>query len=220
MPLPAYLLPDVMAWVRVHPAQWRVAFPPRQVNNVYFDSPVYSGLNGNLSGVGARTKLRLRWYGPELARVEAGANLELKRKEGAAGWKEIAAVAGPLDLAGQAWREILVGLRADVTPAAGVWLDHFSIPMLVSHYRRSYYVTPDGGVRLTVDSDLAAYDQRAAMAPNLDRPARLDAAVVVELKAPLGPGVARRLSEILGSLPGRVDRFSKYVHGVLAASAW
>lgn len=216
VPLPAYLLPDVMAWVRVHPAQWRVAYPARQVNNVYFDSPSYRGLNGNLSGVAERTKLRLRWYGADLTRVQA-ANLELKCKAGASGWKELAGVTGAFDLAVQSWREVVGLLRAAVVPSARVWLDYFSIPVLVSHYRRFYYVCPDGQVRLTVDTDLAAYDQHAGMAPNLHRAAPLDALLVVELKAPLGPGTVRRLSTILTSLPGRVDRFSKYVNGVLAA---
>ncbi len=211
IPLPATLLADVDAWVRLHPAHWRVAYPPRQVNNVYFDSAALAALNGNLSGVGDRAKLRLRWYGPILETV-AGARLELKRKQGMAGWKETADVSGALDLTALSWPALTRALRAATSPAACAWLDRFATPVLISHYDRAYYATPDGLLRLTVDRRLCAYPQRASNRPNLSRKLPAAAQIVVELKTPID--AEPRLSKALAGFPAPVDRFSKYVQGM------
>ena len=215
IPLPAHWLADVEAWVRLHPAQWRVTYPPRQVNNVYFDTARYDGLNANLSGVGEREKLRLRWYGLDTARI-VGGNLERKRKQGMAGWKEIVPVAGEFDLAGTMWRDLKTSLRSVVATAAVQWLDVFAVPTLINHYRRAYYATPDDAIRLTIDTALYTYDQRAVASPNLTRCAYMDAVIVVELKADPQDADYLRLSDALASFPAPVDRFSKYVRGMMA----
>ena len=211
IPLPAHWSADVDTWVRGHPAHWRVAYPPRQVNNVYFDTHALTALNANLSGIGERTKLRLRWYGTDLGCV-AGAQLELKCKSGMAGWKDIAAVSADLDLATQTWRAAVAVLRAAIPAPAQLWLAQFAVPVLINSYQRAYYATPDGALRLTVDTDLRAYPQRTTLAPNLTRRAALQERLIVELKAPITD--ARRLSAALTHFPSRVDRFSKYVNGL------
>jgi len=215
IPLPAHWLSDVEMWVRLHPAQWRVTYPPRQVNNVYFDTARYDGLNANLSGIGEREKLRLRWYGPDITRI-VGGNLERKRKQGMAGWKEVVPVEGEFDLAGMAWRAVARDLRAAVVPEAYQWLDVFAVPTLINHYWRVYYATPDDAVRLTIDTALHAYDQRAVACPNLTRRAHMNTSIVVELKADPDDADYRRLSDALANFPAPVDRFSKYVQGMMA----
>ena len=201
--------------MRLHPAQWRVTYPPRQVNNVYFDTARYDGLNANLSGIGEREKLRLRWYGPDITRI-VGGNLERKRKQGMAGWKEIVPVEGEFDLAGTAWRAVARDLRAAVVPEVYQWLDVFAVPTLINHYWRVYYATPDDTVRLTIDTALHAYDQRAVACPNLTRRAHMNTSIVVELKADPDDADYRRLSDALANFPAPVDRFSKYVQGMMA----
>lgn len=212
--MPVQWLPDVEMWVRLHPAQWRVTYPSRQVNNIYFDTARYEGLNANLSGIAERDKLRLRWYGADFGHV-AGANLECKRKRGMVGWKEINPAAGEFDLAGMTWQAFARALRVAVVSAAAQWLDVFAIPTLINHYRRAYYATPDDALRLTIDTALCAYDQRAAARPNLTRPAHVDAPLVVELKASPADADYQRLSEALARFPAPVDRFSKYVQGMM-----
>lgn len=214
IPLPARWLADVESWVRLHPAQWRVTYPPRQVNNVYFDTVRYAGLNANLSGVGERDKLRLRWYGTDTARITA-ANLERKHKQGMVGWKVMSPVGAVFDLAETTWHTLVCDVRAAVLPEARQWLDVFAIPTLINHYWRAYYATPDDALRLTVDTVLCAYDQRAAACPNLMRPAYAQAPLVVELKASPTDVDYRRLSDALAHFPAPVDRFSKYVQGML-----
>jgi len=215
IPLPSVLLADVEAWVRVHPSHWRRPYPPRQINNIYFDTPTYIGLNANLAGIGDRAKLRLRWYGDRLACV-VDAHLELKRKRGTIGWKEVIPVNVNLDLRDTGWRQLTAALE----DAAGItgrhWLSHFPVPVLINFYRRDYYATPDGVLRLTVDHRLRAYGQRATRAPNLTLLAPLADEIVIELKAQTDAGALRRLNDALSYFPPSVGRFSKYVLGMLA----
>ena len=89
------------------------------------------------------------------------------------------------------------------------------MPVLINHYQRRYFVTPDDVLRLTIDTTLHAYDQRATTQPNLKRPLPQAQCVIVELKSPID--AVRRLSAALTHFPASVDRFSKYVQGVLAA---
>jgi hypothetical protein len=207
-------LPEVEAWVRLHPAHWRVSYPPRQVNNIYFDSPDLQDMNANLSGVGRREKLRLRWYGPDITRI-ADAQLELKCKEGLVGWKRFAPFAETLDLAGLMWPELLTRVGTGIMQRARLWLDQRAGAVLINHYQRAYYETPDRVLRLTLDTRLHAYDQRHALAPNLTRRAWLPEQMVIEVKGPVDAEAGQRLSRVLEAFPLRVDRFSKYLHGML-----
>lgn len=216
IPCDAALLPEIEAWVRLHSAHWRVSYAPRQVNNIYFDSFDLQGLNANLSGVGRREKLRLRWYGGALGRV-ADAQLELKCKEGAAGWKEMSPFAGALALEETPWPALLAALRSGLDARARHWLAHYSQPTLINSYHRAYYETPDGALRLTLDTQLRAYDQRFTACPNLRRRALQPEEMVVELKAPVDDASTRRVATVLATFPVRVGRFSKYLRGLLAA---
>ncbi len=216
LPCDPALLPEIEAWVRLHPAHWRVSYPPRQVNNIYFDSPDLHDFNANLSGAGRREKLRLRWYGSELARI-AGAQLERKHKEGLAGWKEIASFNGALELTGATWPALLATLRAGLAAPAQLWLAARNGPVLINRYQRAYYETPDGALRLTLDTQLRAYEQRSSLAPNLTRRALQAEQMVVELKGPVDDAAIQRIGQVLQAFPLRVGRFSKYLHGLLGA---
>ena len=87
----------VRAWVRTHRAAFMVAYPPRRVNNIYFDSHTLSNLDDNLAGISERCKLRLRWYGADTAIVRG--QLELKQKSNTLGSKIVRPLPFMLDLA-------------------------------------------------------------------------------------------------------------------------
>jgi hypothetical protein len=200
----------------VHPAHWRRTFPPREVNNIYFDTADYVGLNANLAGVAERAKLRCRWYGPDLPRIAKG-QLELKRKAGTAGWKEIVRLGQDFDLEATAWSHFDKALRGSAWDHVPDWLARFPLPVLINSYHREYYATPDGAVRLTIDTRLRAFDQRSCARPNLSRLARVGDSAVLELKASVEPEPMRQLSAAVSCFPVRADRFSKYVRGLMAA---
>ncbi len=216
IPCDPHARPELEAWIRLHPAHWIQPYRPRQVNSLYFDTAECTSLYENIDGVGDRTKLRLRWYKPTWT-LQGPTRLELKRKQGMVGWKEISLPALDLNLEQQSWDEILTALRRALTDEGAVWFDRYRCPALINHYRRSYYATPDGDIRLTLDSELRAFDQRFSTRPNLRRTGILNEHIILELKAPADPAVYRRLAQILAHFPIRVDRHSKYVQGMLTA---
>ncbi len=213
IPYALHHLPQLRAWLKLQAAHWRVAYPPRQVNNIYFDTEAGDALRDNLRGVGVRRKLRLRWYGPDLFRVTAP-RLELKAREGDVGWKAVHPLRRvTLDLRRLAWAEIVRTIR-EADPGADLWLSYAPRPTLINSYRRAYYVTVSGTVRLTVDEALRAYDQRWTSRPNLRHPAPLAPIGVVEFKA--APRDYPHLLLVVTAFPLRPARHSKYVRGLLA----
>ena len=52
----------VQVVIRQHPAGFRPLFPPRQINNLYFDTPDFAAFQDNVTGTPQRLKYRLRWY--------------------------------------------------------------------------------------------------------------------------------------------------------------
>ncbi len=210
---PAAWLPSVHAVVRLHPEGFRVAFPPRRVNSIYLDTFDADSVRENLAGVGERDKLRWRWYGADgMARSQ----LELKRKRGLAGWKEVCLIDAPFDLENRTWSEAFAFLRRHASDPFRVWLKRASCATLINHYEREYYVSWDRQLRLTIDTRQAVYDQRFASHPNLRYPAPAPGTVVVEIKADVR--LAGRLSEAINAFPFRPDRNSKYVGGFMATS--
>lgn len=200
---------EVEHWVRTHPAGFFSPYPPRRVNNVYFDNFDHFAYEENLVGASRRTKVRLRWYG-EAWRSERS-TLEMKRRRNALGWK-ISHPGGPLDLTKGTWRQIRARLRARLPPDGRVWLDANPAAVLINRYDRLYFETRDRRVRLTLDSEQKVYGQRGIGKPNLTRPANLPATLVVECKF---DAADRRLGErVIQGIRLRVSRNSKYVIGV------
>jgi hypothetical protein len=202
----------VRSWLRLHPAGLRVAYPERRVNSLYFDTLELGGLEANLHGLARRNKLRLRWYGESLPEIQPV--LELKHKDNQLGSKLHFPLPGSVDLS-QPWSEILASLHDSLPLAGRTLLEQASEPVLLNHYRREYYVTPDGTVRVTLDYEQGAYDQRLAPRPNLSRPLPLGKSVVIEVKADRAH--AQRVREVISRFPITRSRNSKYVNGVLAA---
>lgn len=200
-------------WVRSSSAGFFEPFPPRRVNNVYFDTFGYGAYEENLLGSSARQKLRFRWYGESL---QPGRGvLEAKCRRNRLGWKRSFPVES-LPLEGVRWSEVRRKLRSQVPAAARLLMDANPFPVLVNSYQRRYFVSADGRVRLTLDRDQRAFDQRMLAYPNLERRAALPDSLVVEFKFALGD---RRLaSEVIDGIPLRVSRNSKYVIGVQAIS--
>jgi hypothetical protein len=205
-------LAQARSWIRLHPAGFVVAYPPRRVNSLYLDTPHLSSFDENLAGVSERQKLRLRWYGEDVWGIEPV--LELKQKRDLLGIKKQVRLSCKLDLT-SSWREILGAIRTCVEPEWRVLLQAAEQPTLFNHYQREYYATPDGALRATLDYACTAYDQRLSLRPNLCIPLPIADRVVIELKA--APEHADRLQEAVAQFPVLRTRNSKYAGGLQAA---
>jgi hypothetical protein len=207
-----YLLAQARSWIRLHPAGFVPTYPPRRVNSLYLDTPHLSSLEENLAGLSERHKLRLRWYGEDPTVIEP--LLELKQKRNLLGRKQQARLSCKLDLT-SSWREILDRVSACADPEWQVRLQAAWQPTLLNHYQREYYATHDGALRVTLDYDPAAYDQRLSLRPNLRVPLPVTGSVVIEIKAT--PEQMERLQEAAAQFPAPRTRNSKYASSLLAA---
>lgn len=205
-------LAEARSWVLQHKAAFQVAYPPRQVNNIYFDTEQYSLLQQHLDGVSERAKLRFRWYGTSW-QFKSG-QLEVKHKQAQLGDKRTFSAQADLDLAQQDWDSLLTDLR-DALPAEGALLLDGMRPSLLNQYQREYYVSMDGAVRLTLDFGLVAFAQTFGCAPNIAFAEPLRDDVVIELKAP--KTAHQQVADALSGFPLYVQQNSKYLTGMANA---
>ena len=207
---PGLSLVEVLTIVRTHPGMFVQAFPDRQVNNLYLDSPGLRSFVDHVRGLANRSKTRIRWYGPGAERAETPV-LEEKIKAGSIGGKR-AYTLPPLDLTAglgiERLRPVIEAARLPDEVRARV---DCLVPTLVNRYRRCYFRSADGALRLTVDSELGYGTPRAVASAGAPLPG-CGAAVILELK--YAPEHSGRAADVTAALPFRIERFSKYVHGI------
>ena len=196
--------------VKLHPAAFRRTFPPRMVNNVYLDTIDFQHYQTNVDGVQHRVKVRVRWYGDLLGRIEDPV-LELKIRDGGVGRKEIYPVV-PFDLGrGFCGKHVIDRiLRPSLPKALREKIARLECKLL-NRYARSYYRSRCRHFRVTVDSDQEFYRLRQTrnglLEHNRDRES-----VILEIKYEREhDGEADRIA---GPFPFPFTRMSKYVYGV------
>jgi hypothetical protein len=206
-------LAQARLWILLHRAGLRVAYPPRQVNSLYLDTLQLDHLRANLDGLGVRRKVRWRWYGKDLSLAKY-VYLELKERAGLVGTKTRTLLPCSLDMTLR-WREILSTVRVHAGDEWQSTLLTVNQAVLLVHYQREYYVSADGLVRVTLDSDQQVYDQRLSTRPNLRVRLPKSDQIVIEIKADREH--AGRVEEIVADFPLPRNRNSKYVQGMLTA---
>lgn len=197
--------------IRRNPAVFKQSYKPRQVNNIYFDTPGLDCYFDNLFGIGKRWKARIRWYGELHQKIERPV-LELKIKHGHLGTKEswilnsfcfstdsnnslvlkkaLSTSELPEDV-----RNKLLGMQ----------------PVLVNNYQRAYFVSANKNFRLTVDSKLEYRDfhffKKITNLVNKESDK-----IVVELK--YSKEHDENAGTITNSFPFRLNKNSKFVSGM------
>jgi hypothetical protein len=207
----AQSLPQARNWIQLHPEGFRTAYPPRLVNNIYLDASDLRLLNANLSGMSNKQKLRIRWYGEEPDEPI----LELKYKQNWLGGKLRFHLPQPIDLY-QPWSEILANVTADIPTSWQHLLGGANQPKLINRYRREYYATFDGALRITLDYGQEVYDQTLSLRPNLHQRLPVENLLVIELKA--DSAHSDRLEQVCSRFPIRLSRNSKYAESLRSAS--
>lgn len=198
--------PSILSAIRSGPVPIRPLHPTRVVNSLYFDTHDGQALAENLSGQSNRKKYRLRWYGHTQS-PEAPV-LECKIRENRFGTKKRLALGTPIHLLDCDHSTFMKTLLRQCTLE---WQDQLrdKVPVQWISYERAYFSTWDEQIRITVDRDLEAYDQR--FSPTLTRMHRTPAPdlTIIELKAP--PECERDIQKIVANLPADVDKCSKFV---------
>jgi hypothetical protein len=204
------LLQEVRSWVQIHPSAFVTTYPPRWVNSFYFDTLDMDSYNDHLADVPLRRKLRFRWYGESLR--YARGQMEVKNKSEQAGWKIIQAVKKDFDFESMDWGQIMDKLRQNTIGIINELLC-VARPVVLTVYFREYFVSADGVVRLTIDSDLQAYEQMFTAQPNLWFRQPMEQKLLIELKSEVGN--ASVLADVLAHFPKRSYRNSKYLDSLV-----
>lgn len=207
-------LPKMRAALTLLPAALRPLHPERIVQSVYFDTWDGAAVHESLAGLSERRKLRLRWYGDDCGVVRA--SLECKRRSSGVGDKDVFALPAPIALQGVAKGRFLREVMRAAPPA---WRERLAgtEPVQWIRYRREYLGSFDGGLRITVDRELVAWDQRfsGVLACRFATP--LPRLAIVELKADVAQ--RRTIEGWLQGLPWRPGRCSKFLMAMQPAEA-
>jgi len=202
----------VKHWLRMHAEGFVSPYPPRQVNNVYFDTYDYRAYAENLAGVSERSKVRYRWYGDSPG--PAKGVLEVKQKRNHFGWKKRFAAAESPWHEGQTWNEVRTSLREQLPAPGKLWLDQNPLPIMINRYQREYFCTSDNLVRATIDVEQKVFDQRYGAEPNFSRQAVMQDTLVVEFK--FARADRQKVVGMLATFPLRIGRHSKFMNAARA----
>lgn len=138
--------------VKTSPFNFYQPYESRWINNIYLDNYDFSAFKNNIEGNASRKKLRIRWYGENFGTGKKV--LELKIKQGHVGTKkyfnlenfEVSKNTDSVSLMNNLKNlnleeEILKDLKL-LKPSVG------------NRYKRDYFVSMDGKIRITVDKNL------------------------------------------------------------------
>jgi hypothetical protein len=204
------------SWIRTHGRAFVPSYPPRRVNNLYFDTHGLQWLEDSLEGISERRKVRFRWYGDATSAVQGV--FEVKRKLDQVSWKVRYPLTGKYDLEkGPRWASTIPEMMAELPPWMKSEVGADWTPILINRYRREYYVSGERGVRITLDSGQEVYDQRLSAHPNLSRRALSQDTVIIEVKG--GIEVWERVKDVVSELPVSITRNSKYTLGFEAIAS-
>jgi len=198
--LEKFSLDAALQAIRLHPAGFRKAFPDRQINNIYFDTPGLTTLEENVSGIANRKKFRVRWYGTDPTLIQSP-RYEIKIKQNMLGDK----VVQPVDAFSL---DNLKEITQTINRLSGI--NHGLKPVLLNSYVRSYFTTSDAAFRITVDRELRYHS--LLLAPVFRKYLIEDPDLVLELK--YDESIDGETDRVTQHLPFRQTKSSKYVTGV------
>ncbi|HSF14433.1 MAG TPA: polyphosphate polymerase domain-containing protein [Vicinamibacteria bacterium] len=179
---------------------------PSMIRSLYFDDAALRAYHESVEGVGARRKLRLRWYNSE----EHSLFFEVKERDFDLVSKKRVAIGSDTPLSLLRYRDVFSELHTLLEPRERELLVSQGHPVLICEYAREYYEGP-GGLRVTVDFDLGWFEQLGALRPRCRFGVHAPHTIILEVKAPLGRSV--EIVPLLHPLRVAVTRSSKYVVG-------
>lgn len=183
---------------------FREVYAERQVNNIYYDTPLFRFFNENVQGVADRKKIRLRWYGT--ASLPETFRFEIKRKAGLVGTKSVQV----LKIGARAKQHIDDLEKLDI-PEEFRWELVGTRPTLFNCYKRRYFLSANGKFRATMDYHLT-YSHPSVL--NLNTHGSRDSEAVLELK--YNHEFDPEAGAVADELPFRFTKKSKYVSGISA----
>ncbi|OGY34127.1 MAG: hypothetical protein A3D99_02045 [Candidatus Andersenbacteria bacterium RIFCSPHIGHO2_12_FULL_45_11] len=205
--VPHVSVPSIEILIKLQPALFRPLYHERRVNNIYFDTIGLDHYTSHVAGAGSRSKVRIRWYGETFGAITHPV-LEIKIKEGEVGRKRTFSLPS-FDFQHRIDRGLLLNLLSQAS-IPSYWKGQLKdlFPVLLNSYIRTYWLSADRSVRLTVDKEWISYYALTSSLLQLSSPFRHEG-VVMEMKYALGD---QDTAAIIGAKwPWRLTRNSKYI---------
>ena len=197
-------------WVKLNNYGFIREYPNRIVNNIYFDNLELNSFAENLSGVSSRMKIRLRWY--DSIQTSKEASLELKIKKNKVGYKKINKIVFPENIDKLNINQITSQINHQLSKESKLFFGLSSQATIYNNYERSYFISLNRKVRITLDKNLNFYDQRfKAKINNLFKTVSPDV-TILELKS--GIENYDECAQVLSRMELPQSRSSKYIIGV------
>ncbi len=190
-----------------HSQLFKVAFPPRQVNNIYYDSGDFQLLNAHIQGANHRSKLRLRWYHDTWK--FSTSQYEIKSKSGNLGTKAVFPITKEIDLTNISWKQLLKTLKPHLAQNI-LHLLELTSPVLINKYQREYFESADRFIRITLDTNLKSFGQTFGIRPNLKNLSTMRNLTILEIKADATHYL--KIASALEEFPQYCSAYSKYIH--------
>ncbi len=196
--------------IKLHPSFFNEIFHPRQINNIYLDTPELKFYKDNIHGIANRKKVRIRWYGSTIGKIESP-KLEYKLKQNLLGDKwtfELAPFEYKEGFSSEDLKKVFAA--SNLPPAIAEDLKILS-PSLLNSYRRTYFLSADQAFRVTFDEELLYYGFEKMKSTFANRKTQA-AHQIIELK--YKPEMDEQANGISKLFRYRLDKSSKYVNGV------
>ena len=208
--IPERLTHSIEEVVKSNSALMRIFFPPRFINNIYFDNSRFKFFFENIDGVSERMKTRIRWYGNLKGKIKKPV-LEFKQKHGLTGSKT------SIDLPSFDLKDIYrPGFLSSLFQKANLDMRKKVLmlsltPSLINRYQRRYFLSFDQKFRVTLDHHLKYYP--VSSPEQLSSCGLKDSlSMIMELK--YSPIYQLESNNITQEFPFRVIKNSKYVRGI------
>ena len=185
-------------------------FPPRFINSLYFDSYDLASIDESLNGSSLRTKIRCRWYGDLIQKGKV--TLELKKKQGHISWKLLKKDIFTVNAFSKNWDDFMYPDIMSGLTTIGL-SSHNQFPSSIVRYRRKYFISSDGKIRVTIDDQLQFFDQRLSSEPNVKISENSHLGIVLEVKLQeTDSNMLPLISNAINFIP---SRFSKYCESLI-----
>jgi hypothetical protein len=187
---------------------FKISYPKRKINSIYFDTYNYSFFKDNVEGVKKRIKPRIRWYesvNPSLKYINK-LTLEIKKKEGFIGTKEFY----NLDLKIKNDEIFKIINDFNFLKKISLIVGKNVFPVIQTSYLREYYLSKNNKFRSTIDTNLNVKNIKTQN--NIELPLRKE---IMEIKYSIKDDEDFRNTIVNKNFNFRFQKFSKYVTGLL-----
>ena len=196
--------------IKSNSALFSEAYCLRRVNNIYLDQPNLNSFFDNIDGNSNRSKVRIRWYGDTIGRIEKPI-LEIKLKNNLVGSKKRYDLKPfNLDKNYSLKNQKDNFLQSNLDKLILEHLSTFNLSLMNS-YKRKYFISKDKNFRITVDFSMKYY--KLNQLQNRFNTSFSDKNnIIVELKYPYN--LDSIADKITNEFPYRITKSSKYVMGI------